>query len=199
MKARQRRRERPLRPARRPMRADAQRNRDRLVEAARAVFAARGSEASMEEIAKRPTSASARSTGTSRGGSTWSRRSTARTSRHGRAGGHGRTSAGPGTRSSCGWMASSVRQAKRTFLTELHEAFEKNPDLAVQSREKIAGRDGLRVLERAQQAGVARADIDANDLMQLVGGMCMARDASLRTKPTTVDLRPGRDPHLSDR
>jgi len=35
------------------------------------------------------------------------------------------------------------------------------------------------VLRRAQQAGVARDDIDQADLMQLVGGMCMANVGSL--------------------
>src|SRR6478752_6848220 len=55
-----------------------------------------------------------------------------------------------------GWLEAFVRyaQAKRTFLTELHEAFEKNPDLAVQSREKIAAAAGS-VLCRAQAAGLA--------------------------------------------
>lgn len=79
-----------------------------------------------------------------------------------------------------GWLEAFVRyaQAKRTFLTELHEAFEKSPDLAVQSREKIAAAAGS-VLRRAQAAGVARADVSQDDLMQLVGGMCMARNATL--------------------
>ena len=36
----------------------------------------------------------------------------------------------------------SYAAAKRTFLTELHEAFEKNPDLAVSSREKIGAATG---------------------------------------------------------
>ena len=40
-------------PARRELRADAQRNRERLVEVAAAEFAARGAEASLEEIARR--------------------------------------------------------------------------------------------------------------------------------------------------
>src|SRR6476661_3729301 len=39
--------------AERPMRADARRNYERLLQAARAVLAERGSEASMEEIARR--------------------------------------------------------------------------------------------------------------------------------------------------
>ena len=35
------------------------------------------------------------------------------------------------------------------------------------------------VLSRAQEAGVVRQDLDQADLMQLVGGMCMARNATL--------------------
>jgi hypothetical protein len=50
--------------------------------------------------------------------------------------------------------------------------------LAVQSREKIAAAAGS-VLTRAQAAGVARTDVSQEDLMQLVGGMCMARNATL--------------------
>ena len=49
-----------------PLRADAQRNYDKLVAAAREVFAERGAEGSLDEIAKRAGSAPARSTGTSR-------------------------------------------------------------------------------------------------------------------------------------
>jgi AcrR family transcriptional regulator len=40
-------------PAEKPLRADAQRNRDKLIEAARAAFRERGSEASLDDIAKR--------------------------------------------------------------------------------------------------------------------------------------------------
>lgn len=77
------------------------------------------------------------------------------------------------------WLEGFVDYAntKRTFLTELHEAFEKNPDLALSSREKIRGSLGA-VLARAQDAGVARSDIDGADVLQLVGGMCMARNAT---------------------
>ncbi len=78
------------------------------------------------------------------------------------------------------WLGGFVRyaQSKRNLLTELHEAFEKSPDLALQSREKIAAALAS-VLEPAQAAGAVRADIDQHDLMQLVGGMCMARRAPL--------------------
>ena len=63
-------------------------------------------------------------------------------------------------------------RAKRTFLNELHEAFEKNPDLKPASRERISAACD-RVLTRAQEAGVARTDIDGADLMQLISPMCM--------------------------
>ena len=60
---------------------------------------------------------------------------------------------------------------QRRSLAELHEAFEKNPQLRVASRERIDSAMSS-VLARAQAAGVARTDIDGADLMQLVGPMC---------------------------
>ena len=62
---------------------------------------------------------------------------------------------------------------KRRFLSELHEAFEKNPQLKSVSRERIEGALGV-VLNRAQAAGGVRLDLDAADLMQLMGSMCMS-------------------------
>ena len=49
-----------------PLRADAARNRAKLIEAAREVFRERGSDGSLDEIARRAESAPAPSTGTSR-------------------------------------------------------------------------------------------------------------------------------------
>ncbi len=71
------------------------------------------------------------------------------------------------------WLEAFVRYAlsKRTFLNELHEAFDKNPQLRVRSRERIDQAIDV-VFGRAQRAGVARTDIDGADLMQLVGAMC---------------------------
>ena len=73
------------------------------------------------------------------------------------------------------WLEAFVQYAstKRNFLTELHEAFEKNPDLRVASRERIEAALSI-VLTRAQGAGVVRCDLDAPDLMQLLGSMCMS-------------------------
>jgi AcrR family transcriptional regulator len=71
------------------------------------------------------------------------------------------------------WLEAFLRygQVKRTFLNELHEAFDKNPQLKVASRERINQAVGT-VLGRAQQAGAARSDLDGADLMQILGPMC---------------------------
>lgn len=73
------------------------------------------------------------------------------------------------------WLEAFVRYAttKRTFLNELHEAFEKNPQLRSASRERIEGALST-VLDRAQAARVVRTDLDGPDLMQLLGSMCMS-------------------------
>ena len=63
-------------------------------------------------------------------------------------------------------------QGKRTFLNELHEAFEKHPDLKLHSKERID--DAMdRIVRRAQEAGAIRTDINGAELMQLVGPVCI--------------------------
>jgi AcrR family transcriptional regulator len=73
------------------------------------------------------------------------------------------------------WLEAFVRYAmgKKRFMNELHEAFEKDPALRSASRERIEGALGV-VLTRAQAAGVVRTDVDASDVMQLIGSMCMS-------------------------
>jgi len=73
------------------------------------------------------------------------------------------------------WLEAFVRYAsgKRRFLNELHEAFEKNPELRVESRERIEGALSI-VLTPAQETGEVRTDLDGHDLMQLLGSMCMS-------------------------
>ena len=73
------------------------------------------------------------------------------------------------------WLEAFVRYGigKRRYLNELHEAFDKNPQLRSVSRERIEEALSV-VLERAQQAGEVRTDLDAPDLMQLMGSMCMS-------------------------
>jgi AcrR family transcriptional regulator len=173
--------------AKKPMRADARRNYERLVTAAREVFAARGSEASMDEIAK------AADVGVGTLYRHFPKRidlveAVYREDVDGLAAlaDQGDGDAWDGL---VRWLQAFVRYAesKRTFLTELHEAFEKNPDFVMASREKLATATD-KVLTRAQQAGAARDDIDHSDLMQLVGGMCMARNASFAQNSRLLEL-----------
>src|ERR1700691_443674 len=145
----------------RPMRADAQRNYERLVVAARKVFAEHGGGASMEAIAKEAGG----------GGGTLFRHFPRRIDIV-EAGfrdavdvlvmsaERGLTDLEPWDALEA-WLRAYVDygRSKRTFLNELHEAFEKNPDLKSASRDRIWAAS-RRVLGRAQEAGAARGDID---------------------------------------
>jgi AcrR family transcriptional regulator len=183
----------------RPMRADARRNYDNLVVAARKVFADQGGGASMEAIAKQA----------GVGVGTLYRHFPKRIDiveavyrddvdvLVGSAE-RGLTDLEPRTALEA-WLRAYVDygRSKRTFLNELHEAFEKNPDLKPASRDRIW--DACeRVLSRAQAAGEARRDIDGADLMQLVSPMCMngtlTPDQGDRLLTMVLDgLRPPRD------
>jgi AcrR family transcriptional regulator len=166
--------------ASKPLRADASRNRAKLIDTAREVFADRGSAATVEEIAK----------AADVGVGTFYRHFPKRidlVEAVYREDVEGLVALADDLSRSAepwpalvGWLEAFVlyAQAKRTLLTELHEAFERDPEAAVQLRESIAAAAGS-VLRRAQQAGQARAGLDHSDLMQLVGGMCMARGGSL--------------------
>jgi AcrR family transcriptional regulator len=161
--------------AARPMRADAKRNYERLVTAARTVFAQEGGGASMEAIAREA------GVGVGTLYRHFPKRidvveavyredvdeliTVAETV-------VAELEPWPAL---VAWLEAFVRYAigKKRFLNELHEAFEKNPELRVASRERIEGALGI-VLDRAQQAGVVRTDVDAPDLMQLLGSMCMS-------------------------
>jgi AcrR family transcriptional regulator len=158
----------------RPMRADARRNHEGLVVAARKVFLEQGGGASMEAIAKQA----------GVGVGTLYRHFPKRIdiveavyrddvdllvdSAE-----RGLTELEPWAALEA-WLRAYVEygRSKRTFLNELHEAFEKNPDLKPASRDRVW--DACeRVLRRAQDAGNARRDIDGADLMQLISPMCM--------------------------
>jgi AcrR family transcriptional regulator len=169
----------------RPLRADAQRNYELLVDAAKAVFAEEGGQASMEAIAKRA----------GLGIGTLYRHfpkridlveAVYRTDVDGlvELAAELATSAEPWP-ALVAWLEGFVQyaQTKRTFLNELFEAFEKNPELKVLSRERL--QDALSsVLVRAQDVGVVRGDVHAADVMQLLGPMC--------TSPTLSDGQVGR-------
>lgn len=182
--------------ATRPQRADARRNYDRLIAAARIVFAEEGSGASLEAIAREA------GVGVGTLYRHFPKRidiveavyrddvdelvATATTV----------ASELDPWPALVAWLEAFVRYAmgKRRFLAELHEAFEKNPDLKSASRERIEVALGT-VLVRAQADGSARADVDAADMMQLLGSMCLSAtltaDQSARLLQMIVDgLRP---------
>lgn len=180
----------------RPRRADARRNYERLVAAARQVFAEEGGGASMEAIARRA----------GVGVGTLYRHFPKRidvveavycddVDELVRTAEQAAAELEP-WRAVVVFLQGFVRyaQGKRTFLNELHEAFEKSPDLKLRSRERIEQAMGL-VMERAQRAGVVRTDVDGSDLMQLVGPMCtnatLSGDQSDRLLAMILDgLRP---------
>jgi AcrR family transcriptional regulator len=155
------------------VRADAQRNYDLLVTAARDVFAAEGSDASMEAVARKA------GVGVGTLYRHFPKRidlveavyrgdvdelvvaaETAATEL-------------PPMEAVEAFLLAFLRYArtKRTLLTELRDAFEKRPDLKSQSRERIDTAAQL-VVGRAQRAGELRDDINGAELMQLMGPMC---------------------------
>jgi AcrR family transcriptional regulator len=81
-------------------------------------------------------------------------------------------------------------QGKRTFLNELREAFDKNPELRMNMLERVEGSMEL-VIGRAQDAGVVRTDVSGHDVMQLVGPMCtnasLSADQSVRLLTMILD------------
>jgi AcrR family transcriptional regulator len=161
--------------AARPMRADARRNYDRLVEAAREVFASQGGEASMDAIAKHA------GVGIGTLYRHFPKRidvveAVYRTDVDGLL--HSAEQFSEEMEpwpALVAWLEAFVQyaQTKRTFLSELHEAFEKDPQLRSAARERIERALNI-VLTRAQAAGVVRGDLDGGDLMQLLGPMCMS-------------------------
>lgn len=157
----------------RPQRADARRNRERLVTSARQVFAEEGGGASMEAIARQA----------GVGVGTLYRHFPQRidiveavylddVDELVRAAEEAVTDLEPWP-AVVAFLEAFVRyaQRKRTFLNELREAFDKNPELRSLCRERIDDAMEL-VIDRAQRAGVIRTDVGSADLIQLVTPMC---------------------------
>lgn len=176
----------------RPMRADARRNYELLVAAAREVFAHEGGGASMEAIAR----------GAGVGVGTLYRHfpkridvveAVYRTDVDNLVHTAEQVSADlepwPAV---VAFLEAFVRyaQGKRTFLNELREAFDKNPDLRIDMVERVQQAMQL-VVGRAQDAGVIRTDVNGSDLMQLVGPMCtnatLSEEQSMRLLAMILD------------
>ncbi len=176
----------------RSMRADAQRNYERLVAAAREVFVAEGGGASMEAVARKAEV----------GVGTLYRHFPKRidlveavytvdVEELVQAAEEAVATLGPWP-AVVAFLEAFVRyaQSKRTFLNELREAFEEHPDLKLSSRERIDGATDL-VISRAQEAGVVRADVAGADVTQLLGPMCtsptITREQTERLLPMILD------------
>ena len=157
----------------RPLRADARRNYERLVEAAREVFGREGGGASMEAIARRA------GVGVGTLYRHFPKRIDVVEAVY-------RTDVDKLVQTAeqvvtdlepwpavVAFLEAFVwyAQGKRTFLNELREAFDKNPDLRPAMLERVQQAMQL-VIGRAQHAGVVRTDVSGSDLMQLVGPMC---------------------------
>ncbi len=90
------------------------------------------------------------------------------------------------------FLEAFVRYArtKRTFLNELREAFDKDPALKLRLRERIDEATEL-VVGRAQRAGAVRPDVEGADLTQLLGPMCtsptLTDEQSVRLLPMILD------------
>ncbi len=81
----------------------------------------------------------------------------------------------------------SYALGKRRFLNELREAFEKNPELKSASRERLDGAVRL-VVETAQRAGVVRTDLTSEEIYGLVGSMCMSASLTAEQCERLIDL-----------
>ena len=62
-------------------------------------------------------------------------------------------------------------QTKQALMAELHQAFEKNPDMKSRARGLIESSFDL-VIDGAKASGAARGDVTGADLMQLVSPIC---------------------------
>jgi AcrR family transcriptional regulator len=158
----------------RPMRADARRNRQRVFDAARTLFATPDSDASMEQIAR------AAGVGVGTMYRNWPSRlalveaiyrddlaelRTLAERRHAEQ---------EPWESLALWLRDYLShvQTKRGMLAELGAAFDARPELLTDSRRRVLESAAI-VLDPARLAGLVRADLTTADLVQLVRGMVL--------------------------
>jgi AcrR family transcriptional regulator len=164
------------------MRADARRNYDRLVDAARKTFQAHGRDATLEEVAK------VAGVGIGTLYRHFPNRlalvETVYREDVERLGAVAEESASlPPWDALVGWLEQFVEYAmtKHALFQELAEAYEKDSTFISYCRD-ILRSSSASVLLRAQEAGVARDDVEPLDLMRLVHGVAMTPNAD----PTQV-------------
>jgi AcrR family transcriptional regulator len=171
----------------RPLRADAERNRRRLLEAADTLFRERGLDVGVGEIAARA--------GVGRG--TLFRNFPSKehliaaivVEAIAEATARGRELAqdgDPGT-SLFEFLDEIVgrQQRYRSLFEALGDAHETNPDMRAAQTELLSVLDAL--LARAQDAGAVRGDVGAMDVLVLIKGVCQAAAAFEHIDPDTAD------------
>ncbi len=166
-------------PVARPLRADAQRNRDELLRRATEVFTERGTEASLEEIARRA----------GVGIGTLYRHFPSRDVLIEAAyrqevetlcdGVDELLAHHPADEALALWMRSFAVYVvhKRGMATALKSLLGVDSPLFVQSHDRIRGAIG-KLLDAAARSGAVRDDIAPDDLLRAMGGICMAADTA---------------------
>lgn len=177
------------RAAERPMRADALRNYERLVLAAREVLRESGADASLEEIARRagvgigtlyrrfPTRLSLLEA-VYREDVDGLRDSTARLVE---------TEPPWDALEKWVWALLDYAATKRALFQELVDAVGRDSELLTHSRQAV-GDAAATVLHNAQEAGVARKGVEPSDLLRLVGGCTMMGDLDAAQQRRVVDI-----------
>jgi AcrR family transcriptional regulator len=160
--------------AERPMRADAQRNHERLVLAAREVLRESGAQCSLEEVARRA----------GVGIGTLYRRFPTRLSLLEAVYREDVDALGQQTErliesqepwaalEQWVWVLLDYAATKRALFSELVDAVGRDSELLTHSRQAVNDA-ATAVLKNAQSAGVARKDVEPSDLLRLVGGCTM--------------------------
>ncbi len=156
-----------------PIRADARRNRERLLDAARQVFAEQGSSASMEAIAKQA------GVGVGTLYRHFPKRFDVVEAVYQDDVDELEESARRAVAELEPWPAVeaffdaflSYARRKGAMISELQQAFEKHPEFRSKMRERIEAAFAL-VLDRAKAEGAVRSDISGSDVIQLTGPVC---------------------------
>ncbi|MBV9364400.1 MAG: TetR/AcrR family transcriptional regulator [Solirubrobacterales bacterium] len=173
-------------PSERALRADAERNRQRLLDAAQALFRERGLDVGVAEIAQRA--------GVGRG--TLFRNFPTKQdliaaiviARMKEATDYGRTllDAPDAGEALFGFLEEIVgrQQLDRCLFDAVAHTFLANQEIRAAHADIVGGLDDL--LSRAKEAGAVRSDVGAMDVLMLVKGVCEAASALATTEPAVV-------------
>jgi len=173
----------------RPMRADARRNYERLLDAAKAAFAEHGTDAPLDDIAKRagvgsgtlyrhfPTRLDLIEAVFVQRISTLVTRSAD-------------LAASPDAETSLVTFLRLVIQQSSSYrglASALMEALHDKGTQIARSCHTMVYNSGGRVLEHAKKEGVVRADVDLRDLLKLANGIALATEQDTADDPDVID------------